>query len=67
MNLSTKEVNYLKDLLSWELMGAKRCAAYAKDTVDPNWAKIHDDTSRAHQDNFVDLLNYVNSRAKEVQ
>lgn len=66
MNLSTKEVNYLKDFLSWELAGAKRCAAYAKDTVDPNLAKLHDASSRIHQDSFVDLLNYVNAKAKEV-
>lgn len=67
MNLSTKEVNYLKDHLSWELMGAKRCASYAKETVDPALAKLHDAISRTHQENFVDLLNYVNAKTKEVQ
>jgi len=66
MNLSTKEVNYLKDHLSWELMAAKKCYNYALEMQDQNYAKLLDDIGKIHQENFVDLLNYVNQKAKEV-
>lgn len=67
MNLSTKEVNYLKDHLSWELAAAKRCYNSAQQSQDQKLSKLMDDIGRVHQENFVDLLNYVNQKAKEVQ
>ncbi|MDW7651419.1 MAG: hypothetical protein SCK29_03780 [Bacillota bacterium] len=66
MNLSTKEVNYLKDHLSWELMAAKKCYNHAQDATDQQYSKLLDDIGRVHQENFVDILNYVNQKAKEV-
>lgn len=66
MNLSTKEVNYLKDHLSWELMAAKKCYNYAQECSDKNFGKLLDDVGRVHQQNFTDMLNYVNQKSKEV-
>jgi hypothetical protein len=66
LNLSTKEVNYLKDHLSWELMAAKKCYNYAQEASDKNYAKLLDDIGHIHQENFVDILNYVNQKSKEV-
>lgn len=34
-NLSTKEVNYIKDLLSWELLTSKKCFQYANQETNP--------------------------------
>ncbi len=64
MNLSTKEVNYLKDHLSWELLAAKKCFHHAKEISDGNLKQVFDDSGKVHQENFVNLLNYVNQASK---
>ena len=66
MNISTKEVNYLKDHLSWELAAAKKCYNYAQDMQDQKLSQLLDGIGRIHQENFVDLLSYVNDKSKEV-
>lgn len=66
MNLSTKEVNYLKDHLSWELAAAKKCYNHGQQMQDKNYSQLLDDIGRIHQENFVNLLNYVNQKSKEV-
>lgn len=33
--LSTKDVAYLKDALSWELLAAKKCAHWSSEAQDP--------------------------------
>ena len=66
MNLSTKEVNYLKDHLSWELAGAKRCYNHGQQCQDKKLTQLMDEIGRIHQENFVDILNYTNQKSKEV-
>jgi hypothetical protein len=66
LNLSTKEVNYLKDHLSWELASAKRCYNYAQASQEQKISRLLDDIGQLHQQNFVDILNYCNQKAKEV-
>ena len=66
MNLSTKEVNYLKDHLSWELAMAKKCYNNAQEAQDQKQSQLLDSIGQLHQENFVDLLNYVNQKSKEV-
>jgi hypothetical protein len=58
-NLSTKEVNYIKDLMSWELLSTKKCFQYAHQESDPEFQKIFFDTANMHQQNYLSLLNYV--------
>ena len=66
MNLSTKEVNYLKDHLSWELAMVKKCYNSAQEAQDQKQSQLLDSMGQVHQENFVDLLNYVNQKSKEV-
>ncbi|HBQ65074.1 MAG TPA: hypothetical protein DD727_09205 [Clostridiales bacterium] len=70
-NLSTKEVNYVKDILSWELLSSKKCFSFANQEKEPNRQKLHFDVARAHQTNYVNLLNYlsqtVNSQKGQMQ
>lgn len=66
MHLSTKEVNYIKDLLSWELLASKKCYNYANGIQDYRLAQLFDEAGRIHQQNFTDLLNYVNNVSREV-
>jgi hypothetical protein len=66
LNLSTKEVNYLKDHLAWELAATKRCYNYAQESQDQKLAQLLDEIGQVHQENFVDILNYCNQKSKEV-
>ena len=58
-NLSTKELNYLNDLLSWELLAAKKCFQYANQEISQVQSQVFFDTARLHQQNYVNLFNYV--------
>lgn len=60
-NLSTKELNYAKDFLSWELYMAKLCRQFADQMADQNFGSLMDRTGQAHQQNYTDLLNYLQS------
>ena len=64
-NLSTKEVNYIKDVLSWELLSTKKCFQYAHQELDPAHQKIFFDTAHMHQQNYLSLLNYVDNFTKK--
>jgi hypothetical protein len=59
-NLSTKEVNYIRDLLSWELLTTKKCFQFAHQETNPAHQKIYFDTANLHQQNYINLLNYTN-------
>lgn len=58
-NLSTKEVNYIKDSLSWELLTCKKCFQYSNEETNPTRKKVFYDAANMHQQNYLDLLNYV--------
>lgn len=64
-NLSTKEVNYVKDLLSWELLTIKKCFNYANQETNPARQKLFFDTANMHQQNYLDLLNYADQIIKK--
>ncbi len=59
-NLSTKEVNYLKDLLSWELLTAKKSFQYSNQETNPDRKKTFFDNAQMHQQNYLNMLNYIN-------
>lgn len=59
-NLSTKEVNYIKDLLSWEILTIKKCNQYTNQETDSARQKIYSDAVNMHQQNYLNLLNYTN-------
>jgi hypothetical protein len=67
LHISTKEVNYLKDHLSWELLAAKKCFHHGKQLQDTKLKEVFDTAGRVHQENYVNLLNYANTVAREVQ
>ena len=64
-NLSTKEVNYIKDLLSWELLTSKKCFQYANQETNPAHKKVFFDTANIHQQNYLGLLGYVDQIIKK--
>ena len=64
-NLSTKELNYIGDLLSWELLSAKKCNQYAHQESNPAHRQVFFDTASMHQQNYTNLLNYLENTNRE--
>ncbi len=60
-NISTKELNYVKDFLSWELYMAKLCNQYANQMSDPNYSRLVEQSGQIHQQNYSDMFNYLES------
>ena len=58
-NLSTKEVNYIKDLLSWELLTIKKCNQYSNAETNPTRKQVYTNAVNIHRQNYLDLLNYT--------
>jgi hypothetical protein len=61
--LSTKDFNYLKDHLSWELLAAKKCAHYAAECQDPQIAHLINQVGQMHERHYNALLQYMNPQA----
>lgn len=59
-NISTKEINYLRDILSWELLSAKKCFQYGCQQNNTPHAQTFFDAARIHQQNYLQLLEHVN-------
>ncbi|MGI6066269.1 MAG: hypothetical protein ACOYI2_07235 [Bacillota bacterium] len=64
-NVSTKELNYIKDLLSWELLSSKKCFQYGHQESNSGHQKIFFDTADTHRLNYLNLLNYVDQVVKK--
>jgi len=58
-HLSTKELNYIKDFLSWELLAVKKCYSYASQESNTEDQRIFLDAMKVHKENYMDLLNYI--------
>ena len=59
-NIATKELNYVKDFLSWELLSTKKCNQYAQQETDQARKQLFLDSAQTHQQNYMNLLNYSN-------
>lgn len=65
MSLSVKELSYIKDFLSWEILMAKKCSHYANQEVDPNFKGIFNSTGQVHQQNYLKVLNYLQQQTQQ--
>ncbi|SMO83344.1 hypothetical protein [Melghirimyces algeriensis] len=61
MTLSTKDLNYLKDEMSWELLAFKKCHHYAQQCQDTQVKQMIDDIGRKHQRHYEQILQYLNA------
>lgn len=59
MQLSTKDLHYLKDELSWELLAMKKCHHYAQESHDPEIRQLLDRIGKIHQQHYQILLNQL--------
>jgi ABC-type arginine transport system ATPase subunit len=60
-NISSKELNYLKDLMSWELLACKKSFDYSQKETNPARQDLFTNAAMTHQQNYLDLVNYLNS------
>lgn len=56
-----KDLSYLKDALSWELLALKKCHHYAGLCQDQEIGAFLGKVAKMHQDHYLRLLNEVNS------
>lgn len=59
MHISDKELYYIKDHLSWELLMAKKYHNYAWQTADPQLQSLYEDLGKKHQRHYEMLLNQL--------
>lgn len=57
--ITTKDMSYLKDALSWELDAFKKLHAFAQMASDPEVKQCLDKAGRMHQQHYQKLLTHL--------
>lgn len=57
--LAEKELLYVKDFLSWELLAMKKCNEAAASTQDQQIKQLINETGKKHQQHYEALLNHL--------
>lgn len=57
--ITTKDILYLKDQLSWEIIAMKKCHHFAQECQDPEIAQAIDKAGRMHQRHYQLLLKHL--------
>jgi len=57
--LSEKELHYIKDYLSWELLAMKKCNEAANLCADAQLQQIIRDTGKKHQQHYETILTHL--------
>jgi hypothetical protein len=60
--ISTKDLNYLRDAMSWELVAMKKCHHFAQECQDQQIKKEIDKTGQMHQKHYQTLLKHVDPK-----
>ena len=63
-NISSKELNYISDILSWELLSAKKCYFYSQQEPNAPQTKSITESAAVHAQNYNDLLGYIDQVKK---
>ncbi len=63
--ITTKDLAYLKDAMSWELLAMKKCRMYAAFATDPEIKAHLDGVGQMHQRHYEELLQYVQSNPNQ--
>ncbi|HHY19980.1 MAG TPA: hypothetical protein GX522_08785 [Firmicutes bacterium] len=62
MSLSTKELNFIKDGLSWEMLMVKKYTDHAQGCQDPELKSVFDGLARMHQSRYDHLFGHISGR-----
>lgn len=57
--VTTKDLAYLKDSLSWELLAMKKCHHFAQECSDPQLRQALEEACRMHQRHYETLLAHL--------
>ncbi|PGY15362.1 rubrerythrin family protein [Bacillus sp. AFS031507] len=57
--ITTKDLMYLKDALSWELLAFKKFHSLAQNAENPTFKQALDKAGRMHQNHFNRLLPHL--------
>lgn len=63
--ITTKDLAYLTDAMSWELLAMKKCRQYASFCTDPELQQMIDGVGQMHQKHYNKLLQYVQSNPNQ--
>ncbi len=56
--ITTKDLDYLKDEMSWLLVATKKCAHFANECQDPQVKQLIDRIGKTHQQHYNTLLSH---------
>ncbi|TCS96924.1 hypothetical protein [Hazenella coriacea] len=65
MQLSSKDLLYLTDEMSWELLAMKKCHHFAQECQDPQIAQIINQMGAMHQRHYETLLSQVQTASHQ--
>jgi triacylglycerol esterase/lipase EstA (alpha/beta hydrolase family) len=57
--LADKELHYIKDYLSWELLAMKKCNEAANRCTDPQIKQLIKDTGKKHQQHYNTIITHL--------
>ncbi len=63
--ITTKDLAYIKDAMSWELLAFKKCRQSASFATDPEIQRQIDSAGQMHQKHYDQLLNYLQSNSSQ--
>jgi hypothetical protein len=58
--ITDKDLSYLKDALSWELLAMKKCSHWAQACQDQEIKNLVHKAGQMHQAHYIRLLNELN-------
>lgn len=64
--LSAKDLSYIKDLMNWELVAAKKAYQYAHQTLEPECRQVMMTVAQQHQQNCEQIANHLGQHAQQV-
>ncbi|KFZ41023.1 MULTISPECIES: spore coat protein [Thermoactinomyces] len=59
MQISTKDLSYLSDEMSWELLAMKKCNHFAQECQDEQVRQLLHQVGQMHQNHYEMLLNQL--------
>jgi hypothetical protein len=57
--ITVKDCQYLKDMLSWEMVAMKKCSHFAGECTDPEVRSLIDKAGQMHQRHYTMLLKHL--------
>lgn len=60
--ISSKDIQYLKDQMSWLLLASKKCAHFAKESQDPEVRQAIEQIGQLHQRHYTQLMGHLSSQ-----